>query len=68
MPGIAFDKHGARVGFGKGCYDKFLAKTQAVKVGFCYDFQLCDEIETDKHDILMDYLVSEKGILKIGKK
>ena len=26
VPGIAFDKKGNRVGFGKGCYDRFLKK------------------------------------------
>ena len=64
VPGIAFDKKGNRVGFGKGCYDMFLPETNAVKVGFCYHFQLCDLIPSDKHDINMDYIITEKGIIK----
>lgn len=67
VPGIAFDKTGARVGFGKGCYDRFLDKTAAVKVGYCYGFQICDIIVADKHDIAMDYLVSETGMMKTKK-
>lgn len=68
VPGIAFGTNGARIGFGKGCYDRFLANTNAVRVGCCYDFQLCDDIPTDAHDIPMDYLVTESGILKCNRK
>ena len=64
VPGIAFSKNGVRVGFGKGCYDRLLKDTNAVKVGYCYDFQLCDEILADSHDVNMDYIVSESGIIK----
>lgn len=62
VPGIAFDKSGTRLGFGKGCYDMFLAGINAVKIGFCYDFQVQDKIPADLHDIKMDALVTEKGI------
>lgn len=67
VPGIAFDRSGTRVGFGKGCYDRFLGDIAAVKVGFCYDFQICDEIPTDKYDVKMDYLVTESELIKCGK-
>lgn len=63
VPGIAFDKKGARVGFGKGCYDRFLENIKAKKVGFCYDFQIKNEISADIFDIKMDYLVSESGMI-----
>lgn len=59
VPGIAFDKSGARIGFGKGCYDGFLVKTKAIKTGFCYDFQLCEKIPTEEHDIKMDCIITE---------
>ncbi len=63
VPGIAFDKSGFRVGFGKGCYDRFLENTDAVKIGFCYDFQIVDKIENDIFDIRMNFLVSESGMV-----
>ena len=63
VPGIAFDKRGFRVGFGKGCYDRFLGKIEAFKVGLCYDFQVVNDIENDSYDIKMDYLVSESGMI-----
>lgn len=67
VPGIAFDKRGARVGFGKGCYDEFLKKTNALKIGCCYDFQIEEYIKEDSHDIFMDYLLCEKEIIECKK-
>lgn len=60
VPGIAFDKKGGRIGFGKGCYDRFLKKTEALKIGLCYDFQLCEKTEEESHDIKMDFVITEK--------
>ena len=64
VPGIAFDVQGNRIGFGKGCYDKLLVKTNALKIGFCYDLQIFDNIPTEEFDIKMDYIITEKGINK----
>ena len=64
VPGIAFDKSGARVGFGKGCYDKLLGKSDATFVGACFDFQISSEIEIEKTDIKMDFLMTESGIFE----
>ncbi len=65
VPGIAFDRKGNRVGFGKGCYDKFLSKTDAVRVGICYDFQLCEAIETNENDVKMDFLITENELIML---
>ena len=64
VPGVAFSKNGARVGFGKGCYDRFLKDIKAIKVGICYELQLFDEIQEDENDIRMDFVVTENGIEK----
>lgn len=63
VPGVAFCKNGGRIGFGKGCYDRFLESTRAIKIGYCYNFQLCDEIAGDAHDVNMDYLITESGMI-----
>ena len=65
VPGIAYDRRGARVGFGKGCYDMLLCNSKAVNVGYCYEYQICDEIEDEAHDMRMDYLLTENGISKM---
>ena len=64
VPGIAFDKSGARVGFGKGCYDMLLERYSGVKIGVCYDFQICYKIPADTHDVRMDYILTESGLKK----
>lgn len=59
IPGMAFDRHGNRLGRGKGYYDRMLAHlTNAYKIGICFDFQLVDEVPTEPTDIPMDEIVS----------
>ena len=64
-PGLAFDSRGGRMGFGKGYYDRLFEKTDAMRIGLCYDFQLHDEIPTEPHDVPMNIIVTEKEILEI---
>ncbi|MDE6134952.1 MAG: 5-formyltetrahydrofolate cyclo-ligase [Muribaculaceae bacterium] len=59
VPGIAFDRLGNRVGRGKGYYDRLLSRSRAVTVGVCYDFQMVDEIDTDGHDIPVDFVIAD---------
>ncbi len=59
VPGIAFGKSGERIGFGKGCYDMFLKNAKGIKVGYCYEWQVCDKILSDSHDVKMDYIITE---------
>ena len=56
IPGMAFDRHGNRLGRGKGYYDRFLPllPTRVYKIGVCFPFQLLDNIPTEEHDIKMD--------------
>ena len=63
VPGIAFDKKGTRIGFGKGCYDKFLNNFNAVKIGFSYDFQIVEQIEKSEFDIEMNYIITESEMI-----
>ncbi len=64
IPGVAFDRQGVRLGYGKGVYDKLLAASPAVKIGLAYDFQVVDKILKHKHDLIMDTVVTESRILK----
>jgi 5-formyltetrahydrofolate cyclo-ligase len=58
VPGLAFDKRGFRLGHGGGYYDRFLAKTFALKLGLAYDFQVVEELPVDHHDIPLDALLT----------
>ncbi len=65
VPGIAFSTSGARLGFGFGVYDKLLARTSAIKIGLCYDFQLVDDVDISPMDVKMDFVVSEVGFIDV---
>ena len=66
VPGVVFDKKGNRIGYGAGYYDKFFSslKKDICKVGICYSFQVMDSITVSSYDVPMDYLVTEKEIIK----
>jgi 5-formyltetrahydrofolate cyclo-ligase len=64
LPLLCFDRKGYRVGYGKGYYDRFLARCSAdvVKIGFSY-FEPIDEIsDVHMNDIRMDHCVTPENI------
>ena len=65
IPGICFDLEKNRVGFGKGYYDRYLKNLNIKKIGICFDEQLLtgDTIATNKYDIKMDKIVTNKRII-----
>lgn len=67
VPAIAYDRRGNRVGRGKGYYDRLLATTKALKVGIAYDFQVVDDIDAEPHDVKVDIVITDKGIIRIKK-
>ena len=66
VPGVVFDVKMARYGRGLGYYDRFLSKLSGVKViALAYDFQVSKkELKLDDWDIKMDYIITEKRIIK----
>lgn len=64
IPGVAFDKDGVRLGYGKGVYDKLLADFKGLKVGLGYDFQIVDKLPKESHDLEMDLIITEKELSK----
>ena len=58
MPGLAFDSQGHRIGYGGGFYDKFLAaEPNHPTLALCYEFQMLPRLETEEHDIPVDYVL-----------
>lgn len=58
MPGLAFDPQGHRIGYGGGFYDKFLAaEPDHPTLALCYEFQMLPSLETEAHDIPVDYVL-----------
>ena len=65
IPGLAYNVYGYRLGRGKGFYDKALKEYQGIKIGVVCDDNIIDEHFEEAHDVKVDYLVSEKRIIKI---
>ena len=60
VPGMAFDKHGHRLGRGKGYYDRFLSRIPNIyKIGVCFPFQLIDKVPSEPTDILVDEVLTD---------
>lgn len=73
VPGVAFTARGARLGHGNGYYDRYLARLQraaqsssmaVTTCGLCFAAQLTDAVPCVRHDVLMDYVATERGILR----
>ena len=56
VPGVAFTEAGARMGRGKGYYDKYISSQgfRAVKIGVCFAEQIVDTLPVEPHDVAMD--------------
>lgn len=64
VPGVAFDRTGARMGHGKGFYDKLLehARPDTPLVALAFECQLFPEVPTQSHDVFMDKIITEHEI------
>jgi 5-formyltetrahydrofolate cyclo-ligase len=61
VPGLAFDRQGYRVGYGRGYYDRFLARTRADarRVGIAFAVQTVSAVPHGPSDWPVDCLVTE---------
>lgn len=69
VPGLAFDPTGSRLGYGMGFYDRLLSQVSAtaVKIGVTYTELVFPELPQEEHDIRMDLLVTESGVVNCAK-
>lgn len=61
VPGVGFDSRGARMGHGKGYYDKLLehARPDTPLVALAFECQMFEEIPVAGHDVFMDKVITE---------
>lgn len=60
IPGLAFDRDGARIGWGFGHYDATLvAAPGALRIGVAFDCQILDHVPRDAHDVAMNIIITE---------
>lgn len=66
VPGVAFDRRGARMGHGKGYYDKLLqhARPDCPLIALAFECQFFSEIPTARHDIFMDKIITESAVVE----
>lgn len=64
VPGVAFDRHGGRLGNGGGYYDRLLSCVRAdtVLIGVCFESQLVEQVVMEAHDVAMDIVITEKAV------
>jgi 5-formyltetrahydrofolate cyclo-ligase len=67
VPLVAFDNDLNRLGYGGGFYDRYLKKIKnkkkIVTIGIGFAFQKIQKIPTNKHDMKLDYIITEKNLI-----
>ncbi|WP_352288561.1 5-formyltetrahydrofolate cyclo-ligase [Psychrobacter sp. GW64-MNA-CIBAN-0177] len=67
-PLVAVDKDGNRMGMGGGFYDTTLGKSyrsgakKPLKIGWCYDFQVIEQLQRQPWDVPLDGLITPSGL------
>lgn len=63
VPLVGFDKSCNRLGYGKGYYDRFLAKTAALRIGLGFAIQEATDIPSEPTDIPLDFIFTETDVI-----
>lgn len=67
VPGVAFDRKGNRIGYGKGYYDRFISQSlTSFSMGLAYSIQVAaynDDLPSGTFDRRLDALATESEIL-----
>jgi 5-formyltetrahydrofolate cyclo-ligase len=61
VPAVGLTRQGARMGRGRGYYDRYLGQHNAAsiyKISTCFACQLVEELPTEPHDVVMDRVVA----------
>jgi 5-formyltetrahydrofolate cyclo-ligase len=65
VPGIAFDRQGGRLGFGKGYYDRFLQQVpeSTFSCALAFAMQIVPEVPRMAHDVMMHGIMTEQEFI-----
>ncbi len=64
MPGVAFDRTGARIGYGGGYYDAYLKDNRKCRrIAPAYAFQIAESIPTEEQDVSVEFIFTEKEMI-----
>ncbi len=61
VPGVAFDCHGGRLGYGGGFYDRFLPllNPKCNIIGLCYKEQIIEKVPMEEEDVKINCIITE---------
>jgi 5-formyltetrahydrofolate cyclo-ligase len=64
VPGVAFDRYGHRLGYGRGYFDRLLTAGSfaGLSIGLAYEFQIQDRLPAEEHDRKLGLLVTDREI------
>ncbi len=64
VPGVAFDQSGARIGRGKGYFDRLLSRsTVAVSCGVGFEQQCVPKVPMEPHDVQLAYILTPSRVV-----
>jgi 5-formyltetrahydrofolate cyclo-ligase len=64
LPGLAFDPAGGRLGYGRGYFDRVLARAPGTKVALAFDGQVVDAVPRGPGDVPVDLVVTPTRVLR----
>ena len=68
IPLVAYDSNLNRLGYGGGFYDRYIEKIEkikkVIKIGLAFSFQKISSIPINQYDKRLDFIVTEKEILR----
>lgn len=62
VPAVGVGPKGERLGQGGGYYDRFLQRTEALRIAVVFEGQCVEHIPVEPHDARVDAVVTERGI------
>ncbi len=68
LPGLAFGRDGSRLGQGGGWFDRALEDSRAVLVGVAFNCQIVDALPVEEHDVPVQWVASEDGVVLASKR
>lgn len=66
VPGLVFDLHGHRIGYGLGFYDKVLSQLTkyVTRIGLALELQVVEKLPNEDHDVRLDKIITEERIVE----
>ena len=68
VPLVGYDNELNRLGYGGGFYDRYIEKIKkikkVIKIGLAFSYQKIKNVPINQHDEKLDFIITEKEILK----